>query len=274
MSHLIDPGRNGWLLALLLVGMLLVNEIGFRFGRHTREVTTEAKKAQSDLVVAGLLGMLGLLLAFSFGIVNDKFAQRRQLVIDDANAIAKTYLRAELMPAPHDARIEALLRRYVAYRAGSASSPKAIETALARSGELHLELWAEASELGRAYPDSVMVGRFVEALNQMIDVHESRVAVALYLRLPDAIMTMLYAVALLSIGMVGFRSGLDRARSPVAAFVLVLAIIVVLALILDLDRPVSRLFRVNQRAMTDVQTMMQQTPVRGASAETAPAPRG
>ena len=273
MSYLIDPGRNGWLLALLLLGMLLVNEIGFRFGRHTREVTTEAKKAQADLVVAGLLGMLGLLLAFSFGIVNDKFAQRRQLVIDDANAIAKTYLRAELMPAPHDARIEALLRRYVAYRVGGAS-PEAIETALARSGELHLELWAEASELGRAYPDSVMVGRFVEALNQMIDVHESRVAVALYLRLPDAIMTMLYAVALLSIGMVGFRSGLDRARSPVAAFVLVLAITVVLALILDLDRPVSRLFHVNQRAMTDVQTMIQQTPVRGASADALPAARG
>jgi hypothetical protein len=273
MRYLIDPGPGGWLLVLLILGMLVANELGYRFGRRSSSVTTEAKKAQGDLVVAGLLGMLGLLLAFSFGIVNDKFAQRRQLVIDDANAIGKTYLRAEMMPAPHDARIEALLRRYVAYRVGS-QTPQALEIALAKSGELHAELWAQATELARAYPNSVIVGRFVESLNQMIDTHESRVAVALYLRLPEAIMTMLYAVALLSLGMIGYRSGLDHARSPVAALVLVLAITIVLALILDLDRPVSRLFRINQRAMTDVQTMMQETPARGASAESAPAPRG
>lgn len=273
MRYVIDPGPGGWLLVLLILGMLAANEVGYRFGRRTGIATSEAKKAQADLVVAGLLGLLGLLLAFSFGIVNDKFAERRQLVIEDANAIGKTYLRAELMPAPHDARIEALLRQYVAYRVG-ALTPEALEVALARSGELHVELWAEATALARAYPDSVMVGRFVEALNQMIDTHESRVAVALYLRLPEAIMTMLYAVALLSLGMMGFRSGLDRARSRIAALVLVLAITTVLALILDLDRPVSRLFRINQRAMSDVQTMMQETPVRGASAEPTPAPRG
>ena len=90
MSYVIDPGPGGWLLVPLAFGLLIAYELGFRFGRHVAASAVAAKKAQTDVVLAGLLGMLGLLLAFSFGIVNDKYAKRRALVLDDANAIATT----------------------------------------------------------------------------------------------------------------------------------------------------------------------------------------
>jgi hypothetical protein len=64
------------------------------------------------VVVPALLGLLGLMLAFSFGSVDRRFDERRALVLQDANAIGTTYLRAKLLPAPHAARAQKMVREY------------------------------------------------------------------------------------------------------------------------------------------------------------------
>lgn len=250
MSYL-DAAVSGWVLLATAAGLLIVHEIGYRLGRRHRDVMLEAQKSQADLVVPSLLGLIGLLLAFSFDIAQNRFDQRKALVIDDANAIGTTYLRAKTLPAPYDEHIQVLLREYVGdrLRAHGAADLAAV---LARSGTLHTELWAETTAVARANPDSEIVGMFIDALNHMIDIHQARVTVALFQRMPKAILGMLFVVSALTIGTVGFRSGLDRTRALVPAAVLVLAITAVLALIVDLDRPASRLFQVSQRAMEDL----------------------
>jgi hypothetical protein len=66
-------------------------------------------------MVASTLGLLAFILAFTFGLAASRFDAKRQLLVDEANAVGTTYLRAEMLPERRD-EIRALLRDYVEVR--------------------------------------------------------------------------------------------------------------------------------------------------------------
>jgi hypothetical protein len=120
-------------------------------------------------------------------------------------------------------------------------------------------LWAEATTVGNQMPESEVASLFVQSLNEVIDLHESRLTVALHQRMPAPILLTLCFVSLLSIGLVGYSAGLTRWRSPFPTAALVLAVSSVVVLIVELDRPLgSRLFRVSETAMQDTQERMRE----------------
>jgi hypothetical protein len=248
--------RPGWLdILLMTAGLITAYEVCFRIACHRREETRDAKKSQVDVAVAALLAMLGLLLAFSFQIGDTRFDKRKALVLDEANAISTTYLRATLVPSPYDKHIQGLLRQYVNARVNVKSADQ-LERAIKESAKLHAELWADATAVARASPNSPIVALFISSLNNMIDLHEARMTVAVYQRMPPAIFGILYLVALLSIGTVGLRAGLDRVRGLLSAAILIVSVMCVMALITSLDDPVSRLFDVSKHAIEDTQRML------------------
>ncbi len=61
-------------------------------------------------VIAVSLGLLAFMLAFTFGIAANRFDTRKQLVLDEINAIGTTYLRANTLPEPPRTKIRKLLR--------------------------------------------------------------------------------------------------------------------------------------------------------------------
>jgi hypothetical protein len=252
----------------MAVGLFVAYEVCFRIARRRGEETREAKRAQADVAVAALLALLGLLLAFSFQVGADRFDKRKALVLEDSNAITTTYLRATLVQAPYGQRIQELLREYVQARANFTTAAE-LEHALKESERLHGELWANATAVAHASPDSPIAALLILSLNNMIDLHEARVTVALYQRIPPAIFVCLYFVAVLAMGMVGIRAGLDRVRGVGAATLLVASVMCVMGLIAALDRPASRLFAVSKHAIEDTQrTVMNPSPGMTASAET------
>src|SRR5690606_20086363 len=117
-----------------------------------------------------------------------RFVERRQLVLEEANAIGTTYLRASFLPPPHRDEVQTLLRQYVELR--RAATPEELPMALERSQTLHRALWAEAIASSEQKPDPI-TALFVQSLNQMLDLHESRVTVALHQRMPKAILLSL-----------------------------------------------------------------------------------
>lgn len=247
----------------MTVGLFVAYEVCYRIGRARREEIREAKKSQTEVAVAALLALLGLLLAFSFGIGSDRFDKRKSLVLEEANAIATAYLRAELVPAPYDQRIQGLLRQYVQTRVGW-HTPEELEAAIRRSSAIHGELWSNAVAVAHETPSSPITALFIDSLNRMIDLQEARVTVGLYQRIPPAVLATLYIVALLSLGMVGVRAGLDRSRGLAPATILIASVMCVMTLIASLDDPRSRLFHVSNHAMRDADHMMTRSPVAGA----------
>jgi hypothetical protein len=113
---------------LVLLLMTVAATIGFMLrGRHSRsdgEAEREDDLGQQDYIVSGVLGLLALLMGFTFSLAVDRFEARRELVLQEANAIATTYLRTQLLEEPHRARISRMLVAYTDNRIalGQASS--------------------------------------------------------------------------------------------------------------------------------------------------------
>ncbi len=248
-----------WLLfAGTLVLTLLSAGLGFWLGGRKRRHSEEALKAPLGETVAAMLGLLALLLAFTFSLAASRFDARRGLVVEEANAIGTTWLRAGFLPEPERTDIRKLLGEYLEVRLSAVQS-RQISLEMARSEELQTRLWAETLELGRKEPGSIMVGLFVNSLNEVIDLHAKRVMVGLRSRIQATIWAALYFVTLLAVGTMGYHAGLSGARRVFAILSPVLAFSVVLLLIADLDRPQAGLFKTSQQALADLRNLMKGT---------------
>ena len=186
-------------------------------------------------VVGATLGLLAFLLAFTFGMAASRYDTRRQLVLQEANAIGTTYLRAEMLPEPQRSEIRNLLREYAALRVGGVSSIMTPRV-MAQSGALHDRLWADAVAVGAQSPNSIVVGLFIQSLNEMIDLDATRVTAGRS-RIPDTIWLALYLVTILTMAAMGYQFGLTGEHSWPVTILLTLVFTTVILLIADLDRP-------------------------------------
>jgi hypothetical protein len=247
-----------WLLFLgtsLVSGLVL--EGGYRLGRWRHARASEEKEAPVGAMVASILGLLAFLLAFTFGLAANRFDARRQVVLEEANAIGTTYLRARLLPNPQRGEVARLLREYVDVRIRGIKEGD-VAQAIARSEELQELTWQQAvkaAENKKSNP--IMTGLFVQSLNEMIDVHAKRVLVGTRSRIPISIWVGLFALAFLGMAAEGYRAGLSATRRSPAMLAMVLGFAGVLFLIADLDRGQEGLLQVSQQALIDVQRSMQ-----------------
>lgn len=247
-----------WVLLVGIAALLLGTAEGaYRLGRRPGRAAEAAseRKSHAGIVVAALLALLGLLLAFSFSIVETRFLARKKLVLDEANAIGTAYLRADMLPSPHHERVQEVLRDYVNLRL-SIDNPADAQSALEESEQLHHDMWLRADDVAEEHPHSPIVAIFVESLNRLIDLHEERVTIAWRNRLPSPILMTLLLVSVLSMAVLGYSSGLGGTRAVLPTVALILAASAVVVLIVELDRPWAHLFAVDKQALEDVRETM------------------
>jgi hypothetical protein len=230
-------------------------EAGYRVGKYRHAFYADEKDQPVGAMVGSILGLLALVLGFTFSLAASRFDDRRQAVLEEANAIGTTYLRARLLPSPHDAQVKSLLKEYVDVRV-RAPSKATIAKAVSESETLHEQLWLQAKAAAEADTHSITTGLFIQSLNDVIDMHAKRMLVGLRSRIPLSIWAGLFGLAILGMAAVGYQAALSATcRSP-AMIVMILAFAVVLFLIADLDRGQEGLLRVNQQALTDLQQSM------------------
>lgn len=244
------------LLFLASVLLVLVSvDAGYRLGRWRHRIAVEEKESAASPLGGATLALLGFVLAFTFSLASSRFDDRRRAVVDDANAIGTAWLRTDFLPAAERERSRDLYRRYVALRIGGESQPD-VATVVRDSEQIQVSLWTIAADALNAQPTSQGLGRYVESLNAMIDMHSVRVLVAVNSRIPPAIWIGLYLLTACAMGAIGYSAGLTgTARTP-AVLPLALAFSLVLWLIADLDRPQSGLLRVDQSALQALRDSM------------------
>ncbi len=236
---------------LLAVGLVVVTELGYRLGRQRADAADEASRAQVTTVQASTLGLLALLLGFSLAMGDARFAQRRALILDEANAIGTTYLRAGFLPDGERDAVRERLRRYVDIRRAffEARGREALDRVEAQAAEIHREVWALTERAVHAHPDWDVITAYVESLNEMIDLHAAR-RTALDARVPRTILVLVVVVAFVACGATGLGAGVTMApRSALSLVVVPLLVAVSCAVVIDLDRPRMGLIHVNDGAM-------------------------
>jgi hypothetical protein len=240
---------------IAVVAIMGAHDIGYRLGQSRGRRADKENDAHVGGMVAAELGLLAFLLAFTFGIAASRHDSRRQMLLDDSNAIGTAYLRAALLPEPHRTEIRRLLQEYVDVRI-AATQGASVEQGLQRSEVLHGRLWTEAVAVAEKDPRSIPVGLFIESLNEVIDLHQKRVTVSLGHRISLPIWVVLFSVALLAFGAMGYQAGLTRTNRSPAVFVVAVTFAAVLWLIADLDRPGQGLLRVSQQPMIELRNSM------------------
>lgn len=243
-------------LFVVVVGVVwLAYELGFFLGRVRGRRQNKEPEAPVGGIVGVEFGLLAFLLVFTFGIAANRFENRRETLLDEANAIGTTYLRSAMVPEPHRGRIRQLLCEYVDVRIKAAQSEK-VDHAIRRSEELHTLLWSEAVTIAEKDPRSVPSGLFVQTLNDVIDLHAKRVTVGLRYRIPITIWSALSAVAVLSFAAMGYQCGLSGPhRSPVL-IVVALSFATAIWLVADLDRPGHGTLKVSLQPLIDLRATM------------------
>jgi hypothetical protein len=249
-------GANEIIIFVIFFALMLgATEIGFRLGRKSEVNTLDKTKSLVSTLEAAILGVLGLLLGFTMSMAVSRFEVRKQLVLDEANAIGTSYLRTELLPAPENIEIANILREYINLRVQygtTGNDPKRLESLRKETGRLQNEFWARAVAYGQKDPNPVRVGLLLQSLNQTIDLESAR-RMAFQNHVPQSVIYMNAIVGILAALLVGYTFGLNGRRQIFSMCVLALAITLVLALIIDLDRPRRGFIRVSQQPMIDLQ---------------------
>ena len=251
-----------WVLFIIITLVFsIAAELGFRVGKFIHERLEKEQNPMVGTILGASLGLLAFFLAFTFNMAGSRYDARKKLVLDEANAIETTYLRAKLLPKPYRTEFQDLLRKYVDARAQLQKADfEIVRQVIAESEELHNLLWSKVVTLTEKSDYSCNTTLFINSLNEVFDLHAKRVNAGLHNRIPISIFATLYFVGSLAMAMMGYQAGLTGKRSPIAGFALILTFSIVLTLINDLERPRQEIFSVSQQTMVDLKDKLNRTP--------------
>lgn len=247
----------------LLVCLALAASIGRLIGLRMRRGDTEVNRAQVISITAAILALLSLLLGFTFSMALSRFEYRKQMVVQESNAISTAALRSRFLLASRRSELDSLFHRYVDIRLGSVLQTDQRSAARDRfdleARGIHRRLWAIAAEAAATDPQSVPLGLFAQSINDLIDMKAKRdVGVANHV--PESALIFLLGLSALAAGFLGYGDGLTGSRSPTATAVFSLIVALVVLLIIDIDRPQQGLARVSQGSMMQLQEILEDRP--------------
>ncbi len=241
--------------AVLLVSMIVAIEVGGRLGRRFHDGTDKALKTQVAGMQASLLGILALLLGFTFSQSLQRFDTRSAAVVDEANAIGTALLRTELLASPGGDESLALMRDYidVRVRAAAVSLDRAEERGELQAAARRLQerLWQLAVREVASTDRPATLNLFISSLNDMIDSNARRDA-ALDRHVPELVLFLLYGTFILTGGLLGYAAGVGGTRASYSSYILVVLIVVLVFIIIDLDRPRRGLIEVDQTSLVSL----------------------
>jgi hypothetical protein len=226
-------------LGLIIFGFVLGATLLGVVGGHRLRAHADALREPFGVLQAALLGLVALILAFGLTLAVGRYDARRAAVVDGANAIGTTYLRAQTLREPMRTRSLEDLVRYTdtTIRLSKAvPSSAAARAAIADGAALQRSLWRVAGEALARSPTESAPRLYVESLNEMIDMQTVQVS-ALNNRVPTAVLVIEVVGAAVALGLLALY--LSILARGVISVVLAAALVSVLLLItFDLDRPV------------------------------------
>lgn len=239
-----------YVITALIVFLSIV--CGYYLGCYIRRRKND-KGAPLGSIIGAMLGLLAFISAFTFGIAATRFDARKQLLLNEVNAICTAFLRTDFLTNPHGAETRKLLGKYVDIRVEAVQHPEKLLQALVDSAVLHDQLWSQVTDLSRSTNGSILLGLYIQSLNEVIDLHSKRVMIGLHDRIPGNIWLVLYFVTMLTMWAVGYDFGLNGVGSFLISLVMALAFSAIIFLIADLDRPTEGLLKVSQKPMIELQ---------------------
>lgn len=227
----------GLFVLLLLLAAL---EIGVQIGKFVgrRRTPTDGEKSSVNFATAGLMGLLAFLLGVSLSMASDRYQQRRDSVLAEANAIGTVWLRASVATGAEGEALQRLLRGYTETRIAmvrGSTDPAEVDRLNQQTNTIQNEIWALARTVAERSPTPIS-GLLLSSLNDMIDLSLTNRR-NFTSHVPPYILRLLLTVSLFAVGAVGYGFGLVGSRQPTLSILLLGVWTLAIVLILDIDRP-------------------------------------
>lgn len=240
----------------LFAAILIAYEIAFRLGSKYQRNSDQEVKAQTNTVQAGILGLLALLLGFTFNMALQRYDDRTTAVISEANGIGTAMLRTKLLPSPFDSIAAKQLQDYTQLRIEISeidlTEEKARKEINQRTDALINKIWDVSILAAHEDPRPVTTGYYITALNELIDARGERNAM-LQKHVPEVILFLLFIVFIIGDGLMGYSSGLGLRRAYIPTVMFTALIVLIVFIIIDLDRPKRGIIKVSQASLIELQ---------------------
>jgi hypothetical protein len=249
----------GLLTFLAMAGAAFVGSLARRHREKARARNGEDEAGGRDgHIVSAVLGLLALLLGFTFALAVDRFETRRALVLQEANAIGTSYLYAQLLEEPHRSRMSGLLRAYTENRVELATAARGRTAQLfARNDQLLVDLWSATAAAFDGLKATAFSNSLPQVVSQVIDLDAARKA-ARNARVPTVVFVVLLIYVVVTAGMLGYMR--VASRGVVAVGFLFALKVMSLMLILDIDRPAGGGIRESQGPMITLRETLRTQP--------------
>jgi hypothetical protein len=258
---------SSWALAaVLLLAVVGTTVAGLVAGRHVRK-RGDALREPFGVLQTATLGIVALLLAFGLSLAIERYDMRRAAVVDEANAIGTTYLRAQTLDEPVRTESLDLLRRYTdaaIETSGEVPGSDEIRRTIATEDGLQRRLWGLAGEALADAPVASAPRLYVDSLNEMIDQQTVRIS-ALNNRVPGSVLGLEVVAAAVALGLLALYLSL-LGRGPVAVLVAAVLVTMLLFITFDLDRPTRGLVTIPDTPLVTLRASMALPPAAGRPA--------
>jgi hypothetical protein len=237
--------------------------VGHLLGRRIR-ARPDYDEEPVGVVQGTLLGLIGLLLAFGLTMGVSRYENRRSVMVQEANAIGTTYLRAQMLSEPERTTSLDLLETYAdaAVRlARRVPFQEAFDEDAATMESIQRDLWAAAGDAVQVDPEGTAPRLYIDSLNDTFDRHGDRVA-SLRNRVPPSVLTLLVAGSAVALGVLALYLALIG-RGITTALVAAGLLVLIQFVTFDLDRPQRGLIKVPATPLEEVRASMDLPPAAG-----------
>lgn len=254
------------IITILFITLVIAIEVGYRIGRKHDPRSNKEAKSHVQAIQTSLLGILALLLGFTFSLALQRYDNRNVAVVDESVAIGTVYLRSQMLPDSVRDDAQQVLRDYVDVRVAettvSLADPKHRLALLAQATENQHTLWGYAMAALEEDDRPATTGLFIQSLNDLINSYEKRNA-ALDRHIPEIVLFLLYGTFIMTWGIVGYAAGVTGHRTPFVAYIMLMLIVLLVFVIIDLDRPRRGLIEINHTSLYDMQALIHADPGEG-----------
>lgn len=217
--------------------MIVIFNVGHRISRS--RLQDDVSPDVSGAVIAALFAILGLLIAFTFTGAYSRLDMRRQLMIQEANAIGTAYLRLDLLSVSAQTPLREKFREYAEARSVShekIQDDQALKHEVARANALQKQIWDLVIESSKDQEYQSVRILLLPALNEMIDFVNHR-TMAIQAHTPLHIYFMMCVIALACSGLTGYRAGNFKRPGNLYNIMLALITSCILYIIFDIESP-------------------------------------
>ena len=256
----IQNGLSPWTILLVTTAIVVAAvEFGYRVGRRQRRRPNHDTESLASALSTPAVGLVGLMLAFTFGWAATRFDSRRTTRVEEAQALGRVFRLADVLPPAERDTVRARVRDCIRTSLDMRDAAS-VERSFSYRAEVNENLWTIAAAAGRTNPTSLLVASFAASVNDVMDANLKRSVLVQGGRIPLTIVAGLGLVLAATMGMLGYDMGVSGSSRSPAIIPLTISTALVMFLIADLNLPYEGGIRVGTAALEKLQRELDASP--------------